>query len=41
MVLLGDANWWWPRWLDRLMPKMNLENGEALTEAEPEKVLVG
>jgi len=25
MELLGDWNWWLPRWLDRLLPKINLE----------------
>ncbi len=28
MVLLGDANWWLPGWLDRILPKMNLELAE-------------
>jgi len=25
MKLLGDANWWLPAWLDRLLPKLDLE----------------
>ena len=25
MELLGDANWWLPRWLDRLLPHLDLE----------------
>lgn len=25
MVLLGRANWWFPRWLDRIMPRVDLE----------------
>jgi putative drug exporter of the RND superfamily len=25
MVLLGDANWWLPRWLDRILPSVDLE----------------
>ena len=25
MVLLGDANWWLPSWLDRILPRMQLE----------------
>ncbi len=29
MQLLGDANWWMPRWLDRVLPR------PALEEAEP------
>ncbi|MGW8778422.1 MMPL family transporter [Streptomyces sp. NPDC055796] len=28
MVLLGKANWWLPRWLDRLLPQMHIEGGE-------------
>ena len=34
MELLGDANWWLPRWLDRALPKVAVE-GEDL-EARPE-----
>jgi RND superfamily putative drug exporter len=33
MELLGDANWWMPRWLDRLLPEIHIE-GEAAVEAE-------
>jgi RND superfamily putative drug exporter len=25
MELLGDANWWFPRWLGRLVPKISIE----------------
>jgi RND superfamily putative drug exporter len=25
MGLLGDLNWWFPRWLDRLLPKLQIE----------------
>ena len=25
MELLGDRNWWFPRWLDRLLPKIEVE----------------
>jgi RND superfamily putative drug exporter len=27
MSLLGSANWWLPRWLDRILPHMDLEGG--------------
>ena len=27
MKLLGDANWWIPRWLDRLLPTIDLPRG--------------
>jgi RND superfamily putative drug exporter len=33
MELLGDANWWMPRWLDRILPKVHIE-GDAAVEAE-------
>ncbi|HET6952137.1 MAG TPA: MMPL family transporter [Acidimicrobiales bacterium] len=29
MELLGDRNWWLPRWLDRLLPRVDVE-GEAV-----------
>jgi RND superfamily putative drug exporter len=35
MELLGDRNWWLPRWLDRILPRINVE-GDA--EAEREQV---
>ncbi len=25
MELLGDLNWWFPRWLDKIIPKLNVE----------------
>jgi RND superfamily putative drug exporter len=30
MQLLGDANWWFPRWLDRLVPKVSVDAGPEL-----------
>jgi RND superfamily putative drug exporter len=38
MKLLGDANWWLPTWLDRLLPKWDLEGaGNTLhTHEEPD-----
>jgi RND superfamily putative drug exporter len=29
MSLAGNANWWFPRWLDRIVPKLNVEGPEA------------
>ena len=26
MALLGDRNWWMPRWLDRLVPRFSIES---------------
>jgi RND superfamily putative drug exporter len=28
MELLGDKNWWLPRWLDRIIPNLNIEGTE-------------
>jgi RND superfamily putative drug exporter len=34
MQLLGDKNWWMPRWLDRIIPRLNIE-GSATPAPEP------
>ncbi|MCZ7525467.1 MAG: MMPL family transporter [Acidimicrobiia bacterium] len=34
MALVGEANWWLPRWLDRRLPRLDLE-GEAGTGTAP------
>jgi RND superfamily putative drug exporter len=52
MELLGDRNWWLPRWLDRILPNIDVEgHGHSLAELdevdvheepeEPEKEPVG
>jgi RND superfamily putative drug exporter len=33
MMLLGNANWWLPNWLDRILPTMDLEGVERSGEA--------
>ncbi|MEO5840759.1 MAG: MMPL family transporter [Acidimicrobiales bacterium] len=33
MELLGDKNWWLPRWLDRILPKIDVE-GHAIPVAK-------
>lgn len=38
MELLGNANWWMPRWLDRLLPEIHIE-GESAVEAELAELL--
>jgi RND superfamily putative drug exporter len=48
MALLGKANWWLPRWLDRILPHLDLEGGPApaptpepapaAIAAEPERI---
>jgi putative drug exporter of the RND superfamily len=44
MELLGDRNWWLPRWLDRMLPVVHVEAEEAVVAGtapelrEPERV---
>jgi RND superfamily putative drug exporter len=28
MTVLGRANWWFPRWLDRIVPNFSIEGDE-------------
>jgi RND superfamily putative drug exporter len=35
MELLGDRNWWIPKWLDRVLPHINVE-GHAPDQPDPE-----
>jgi putative drug exporter of the RND superfamily len=38
MELLGDRNWWLPRWLDRILPKIDVEgHAEPVPEDELER----
>jgi RND superfamily putative drug exporter len=43
MELLGDANWWLPRWLQRIVPRVRIEETPSDVEipSAPEKELVG
>ncbi len=34
MELLGDRNWWLPRWLDRLLPNLDVEGHAEPTDDE-------
>ena len=36
MKLMGDANWWIPGWLDRLLPEIDIEGEAGLPEPEME-----
>ena len=36
MALLGDANWWLPGWLDRILPHIDVEGGTGLPAPEYE-----
>ena len=33
MALMGDANWWLPRWLDRAMPHIDVEGASVIEDA--------
>ncbi|MGI9641482.1 MAG: MMPL family transporter [Acidimicrobiia bacterium] len=37
MKLLGDANWWLPAWLDRILPTIDIDGKEEVTVDEPER----
>jgi len=32
MKLMGDANWWLPGWLDRLLPRVDIDGERALPQ---------
>jgi RND superfamily putative drug exporter len=34
MVLIGKANWWIPRWLDRVLPHMSVEGGNFIVSRD-------
>ncbi len=34
MELLGDRNWWIPRWLDRLLPRLDVDGGRSTANRE-------
>ncbi len=36
MTLLGNANWWFPGWLDRLLPNFSIEGEEWFAERDRE-----
>jgi RND superfamily putative drug exporter len=42
MELLGDRNWWLPRWLDRLLPRIDVEGTghDTVDEIERDEVTV-
>ena len=41
MELLGDRNWWLPKWLDRILPKIDVEGVPHDTPDERELVGAG
>jgi RND superfamily putative drug exporter len=40
MKLLGDANWWLPSWLDRLLPTLDVEGPAGPPDPDPAPALV-
>jgi RND superfamily putative drug exporter len=40
MELLGDRNWWFPKWLDRIVPAIHIEgkpDEDPFEDPEPER----
>ena len=35
MELLGDRNWWIPKWLDRILPNLIVEPDRTTTDTDP------
>ena len=35
MQMLGKANWWFPKWLDRLLPRVHVESEDDGDELDP------
>ena len=35
MELLGERNWWLPRWLDRVLPEVHIEGRATATDVDP------
>ncbi|MGZ4174201.1 MAG: MMPL family transporter, partial [Solirubrobacteraceae bacterium] len=31
MLLLGDRNWWLPAWLERVLPRLNIEGADSVS----------
>ncbi|MEP7023076.1 MAG: MMPL family transporter [Actinomycetota bacterium] len=40
MHLSGRANWWLPRWLDKILPQLSVEPGDPARPAGPPAVMV-
>ena len=39
MELLGDRNWWLPKWLDRILPKIDVEGTHTVVPPTPSEVM--
>jgi RND superfamily putative drug exporter len=40
MELMGDINWWLPRWLDRILPNIDLEGTQTVAAHDPAAALI-
>jgi putative drug exporter of the RND superfamily len=38
MVLMGDHNWFMPRWLDRITPHISIEGAEYFEERDRDRI---
>jgi len=38
MELLGDRNWWLPKWLDRILPKIDVEGHDLEVFGDPDDI---
>ncbi len=36
MFMMGKANWWFPRWLDRLLPGVSVDPGQPADQVPPD-----
>ena len=41
MTLLGARNWWMPGWLDRIVPRLDIEGETVLPTAQPSSAETG
>jgi RND superfamily putative drug exporter len=47
MILFGDANWWFPKWLDRILPRLSVDADDlaahdgGASDPGPERELAG
>jgi len=38
MELLGDKNWWIPRWIDKILPKISVEGQHHTAPVTPSEL---
>jgi putative drug exporter of the RND superfamily len=41
MHVVGPANWWLPRWLDRALPRLNVEPTDLVAPVTGDREKVG